>query len=109
MRTALASSRPTLSACTSVAEYILTDEWLDRLKALAVPGAYYRKGAGWVLEDPTPRAAAVALKLFPRLINEAPELMVLRESLAQDVRPIDMATPYWESFTNKPYIAERVN
>lgn len=78
-----------------MAEYILTDEYTERLKAMAVPGAGYVRGKGWVLEDPTPRAAAVALKLFPKLISDAPELMVLREQLAQDVRPIDLATEYW--------------
>lgn len=76
------------------AEILLTDEYEARLRARAVPGAYYKRGAGWVLEDPTPRAAAVALKLFPHLVREYPELLTIREALAQDVRPIDMATDF---------------
>lgn len=76
---------------------LLTDQYERRLAARAVPGAFFKKGTGWAIEDPTPRSAAVALKLFPHLIREAPELLAIREALAQDVRPIDCATPYWES------------
>ena len=75
-------------------QILLTDEWEKRLAARAVPGAWFKQGTGWVLEDPTPRAAAVAIKLFPHLVAEHPELLAIRESLAQDVRPIDMATEY---------------
>lgn len=75
-------------------KYVLTNEWEERLKARAVPGSWFEKGLGWVIEDPTPRSAAVALKLFPKLISAHPELLAVREQLAQDVRPIDMATEY---------------
>jgi SNF2 family DNA or RNA helicase len=87
-----------------VSTFLLTDEYEKRQVARAVPGAWYKKGEGWLLEDPTPRAAAVALKLFPHLIREAPELLAIRESLAQDCRPIDCATEYWTA-SGQPYHA----
>lgn len=82
----------------------LTDQWERQQAARAVPGSYYSRDAGaWVLEDPTPRAAAVALKLFPELIRTHPELLEIREALAQDVRPIDYASDY-----AKPIAAPRL-
>lgn len=73
----------------------LTDDYTKRHMAMAVPGSLWdtdRKK--WVLMDPTPRAAAVALRIFPELIFDFPELGVLRDSLAQDVRPFDNSTPF---------------
>ena len=84
-------------------QFLLTNEYEKRQAARAVPGSWYERGRGWVLEDPTPRAAAVALKLFPALVAEHPELLAIRETLAQDVRPIDMATAY-----NWPIPAPRI-
>lgn len=80
--------------------YWLTDEWNQQARARAVPGSFYSKEqGGWVFTDPTPRAAAVALKLFPHLITQHPELLAIREQLAQDVRPIDYAAEYYEQYT----------
>lgn len=73
----------------------LTDDYTRRHMAMAVPGSLWdadRKT--WVLADPTPRAAAVALRIFPELIFEHPVLGELRDSLNQDVRPFDNATPF---------------
>ena len=73
----------------------LTREWSKQHMGRAVPSAYFdydRKA--WVLDDPTPRSAAVALRLFPELALEYPELELARDLLAQDVRPFDNATPY---------------
>lgn len=73
----------------------LTDEWLKKTLAQAVPGARWDGDArAWVVDDPTARAASVALKLFPYLATEYPELVELRSTLLVDVRPTDFATPY---------------
>lgn len=79
---------------------VLTDDFGRRAAARSVPGAYYQRGTGWVLDDPTPRAAAVALRLFPELSRTAPELLDVRSALAQDVRPIDCATAYFDDAWN---------
>jgi SNF2 family DNA or RNA helicase len=72
---------------------IITNEWTKQSLARAIPGAYFDHDAdAWVLQDPTPRGAAVALKLFPALSREYPELEALRDELVQDVRPFDNAT-----------------
>jgi SNF2 family DNA or RNA helicase len=73
----------------------LSKEYTDASKARAVPGAWFdRETKGWVLKDPTPRAAAVALRMFPTLGVTNPELVELRASLGQQVRPFDNATPF---------------
>lgn len=76
---------------------VLTDEWPKQAMARAVPGAYWSDEAkAWVLEDASPRAAAVALKLFPSLARSHPDLETLRDSLLSDIRPFDNATAYVE-------------
>lgn len=81
---------------TSTAQTIkLTDEYKKAAMARAVPGAYWSKeDRSWVVEDATPRTAAVILRLFPELVATAPELADLRDSLLDDVRPFDNATPF---------------
>lgn len=74
----------------------LTREYTRSAAARAVPGAYFAAGA-WRLEHPEPRAAVVALKLFPELMHAYPELVELRDSTLQDAKPVDYAVPYWES------------
>lgn len=82
----------------------LTNEYLEGPKARSIPGAYYsRECRAWVLDDPTPRAAAVALRLFPGLSMEHPELSDIRAELAQEIRPFDNAQKY-----NRPIRAARV-
>jgi SNF2 family DNA or RNA helicase len=74
---------------------VLTDEWHKQGLARAVPGSYWDgEERAWVLDDPTPRSAAVALKLFPDLNHRAPELVELRGEMLSDLRPFDNATPY---------------
>jgi hypothetical protein len=71
----------------------LTDEWTKSAAARAVPGsAWDADEKAWVLHAPTPRAAAVALKLFPGLEHEYPELVELRAVLVRDAKPVDYAT-----------------
>jgi SNF2 family DNA or RNA helicase len=73
----------------------LTGEWAKSHMGRAVPGSFFdRERQKWVIQDPTPRAAAVALRLFPELANDNPELEEARDLLAQDVRPFDNATPF---------------
>lgn len=63
--------------------------------ARAIPGAYWDPDDGhYLLVDPQPRAAAVALRLFPELSRTYPELEARRDELLQDVRPFDNATPF---------------
>lgn len=72
----------------------LTADYTRRQLAMAVPGAIWDADEKtWVLHDPTPRAAAVALRIFPELGLDYPVLAELRDQLAQDVRPFDNATP----------------
>ena len=67
---------------------------LDYTKARAIPGAIYSSEHKQViLPAVTPRAAIVALALFPQLGDDYPELIEARESLLQDVSPTDYATP----------------
>lgn len=73
----------------------LTDDYTRRHMAMAVPGSIWDGDAKqWVLHDPTPRAAAIALRIFPELGILYPELAEARDKLVQDVRPFDNATPY---------------
>lgn len=82
----------------------LTQEWTRRHMAMAVPGARFdREQKAWVLEELTPRSAAMALRLFPDLATKHPELEVERDKLYQDARPFDNATPY-----DKRIAAERI-
>lgn len=73
----------------------LTQDWARQALARAVTGSYWDKDAGWwLLLDPNPRQAAVALRVFPELALEYPALVELRDSLATEARPFDRATPY---------------
>lgn len=73
----------------------LTQDWARQALARAVTGSYWDKDAGWwLLLDPNPRQAAVALRVFPELALEYPALVELRDQLLEDARPFDCATPY---------------
>jgi len=83
----------------------LTDDWHKQAMARAVPGSYWnREAAAWTVDEITPRAAAVALKLFPHVGVEHPEVVALRDELLADVRPFDNATKY-----GRPLDPPRVN
>lgn len=69
---------------------VLTTEYMKGALARAVPGAEYDSDErAWMLYDPTPRAAVVALKLFPGIEHQHPELLELRAQILQDARPVD--------------------
>lgn len=88
---------------------VLTKDYTKNAAARAVPGAFYdRDTKAFVLKDPTPRAAAVALRLFPAVGADHPELVELRDTLAQDVRPIDNATAYGK-FVDAPNVTEQLH
>lgn len=73
----------------------LTGDYVKAQAARSVPGAYWDSDTkAWVLDNPTPRAAAVALRLFPGLASTYPELALERDKLAQQVRPFDHAAEY---------------
>ena len=75
----------------------LTDNYMESDRARVVPGARWDAHArAWVLDSPTPRAALVALRLFPRLALTEPALVAMRDALAQDVRPRDYAAEWWD-------------
>lgn len=75
----------------------ITNAYTKGVMARAIPGAEFdRATKHWILppEAITPRAAAVALKLFPQLGLDYPQLNESREQLISDVRPFDNATPF---------------
>lgn len=79
---------------------ILTTEYTKGPMARAVPGANYcREQKAWVVDEVTPRAAAVILRLFPNLGVQHPDLVTLRDELLEDVRPFDNATAYGHRIT----------
>ncbi len=72
---------------------LLTTEYTKGVMARAVPGAIFNaERKAWLIDKPTPRGAAVALKLFPDIAIAHPELIALRDELRHDVRPFDNAT-----------------
>lgn len=71
----------------------LSDEWTKRQAAYEVDGSYWDGDEGaYMVDDPTPRAASIALALFPNLIEEYPQLVDIRSSGYEDARPRDFAT-----------------
>lgn len=75
---------------------VLTADWQERTKGSAVPGAYFDRVRykAWIVEQPTAKSAAVALRLFPHLADTYPFLTVLRDTLLSDARPFDNATAF---------------
>jgi SNF2 family DNA or RNA helicase len=75
----------------------ITNLYTQAAMARAIPDSEYdRERREWVMEldEVTPRSAAVALKLFPELAVDWPQLIEIQERLIQDVRPFDNATPF---------------
>jgi SNF2 family DNA or RNA helicase len=70
----------------------LTDDHRLRQRALAVPGAYWsREHKDYRADNPTPRAAAAIIALFPDALIEHPELTRVRDRDYGNARPHDYA------------------
>lgn len=71
----------------------LTNEHRRRASALAVPGAFYDHNTkSYVVENPSPRAAAAIMTLFPEALVAHPELIDIRNRDYGNARPYDFAT-----------------
>src|SRR6266496_4738731 len=82
--TRLLNSRNGGMMTTLTTEVALTSDYAKRHMARSIPGAIWSAEAqAWVLPDPTPRSAAIALRLFPELAITDPWLADLRDQLAQ--------------------------
>ncbi len=86
---------------------VLTNDWNKTPLARAVPGAYYDSDEhkAWVVDEFTHRSATVALRLFPSLAHEHPELAQLRDEGLVDIRPVDYATPWVSEDSDKRRVA----
>lgn len=73
----------------------ITDDYRYTALARAVPYAYFADKAWWLPPDPDPESARIALRLFPKLQAEYPELIAAARLSAADITPIDFATPRW--------------
>lgn len=83
---------------------VLTNEYAKSQAARSIPGSMWdAETKHWVVDDPTPRAASIALRMFPELVIDQPWLADVRDQLKLDVRPFDNATPY-----DRPIHAEQV-
>src|SRR5215207_10452060 len=100
--------RAELRSTASSTPILLTSSIAKRTSAQAIPGAFFDDDPvkGWYLLDPTPRAAAVALRVFPELSITYPELVEQRDKLRQDVRPFDNATAADLHIHNEADLAE---
>jgi hypothetical protein len=59
----------------------LTERHEERIRALAVPGAYWSKERGhYCLDNPTGRAARAAITLFPHVLQDHPDLIKRSEA-----------------------------
>lgn len=81
---------PVAPAQVSIA---LTDDHKYRQKVLAVDGAFWSRESGaYIVNNPSPRAAAAIIALFPEALVLYPELTRIRDSAYGDARPHDFAS-----------------
>ena len=82
--------------------YFITTDYMKRNKAMAIPGAYYDPATQSYRfeENPTPRTALIAIKLFPELAVMHPELEQTRDAFVQDIRPLNYAQEWWDGGGN---------
>lgn len=88
---------------------LLSDNYLKRPLAQAVPGAVWKAGEGWVVDVYTARQAYLALTLFPEIGTQYPELNNMRASMIRDVRPFDNATPFNRKVKPSPEMQQRLD
>lgn len=73
-------------------EFVLTTEYAKRLAARAIPGAMWDANARqWVVQDPSPRAAAAISRIFPAVFAANPELQQIAAELLANAGPRDYA------------------
>lgn len=75
----------------------ITNLYTQNAMARAIPNAEWNGESKWWeldMEEATARDAMVALKLFPELAIDFPELIDLQQTIVQEVRPFDNATPF---------------
>lgn len=75
---------------------LLTDDYRKTALARAVPYSIFMGGAWYLPPDPDPESARIAIRLFPKLQAEQPELVARARLSAADYTPIDLATARWE-------------
>lgn len=76
----------------------ITTDYMQRNKAMAVPGAYFDfVSKSYLIErdEIVPRTALILLKLFPELAITEPSLEATRDAFVQDVRPLNFADEWW--------------
>ncbi len=74
---------------------LLTADYRQTAKARAVPYSIFMNSAWYLPPDPDPESARVAIRLFPKLQPEYPELVARARLSAADYTPIDYATERW--------------
>ena len=75
----------------------ITNLYTQNAMAQAIPNAEFNRETRWWeldLDEATARDAMVALKLFPELAVDFPELIDLQQTIVQEMRPFDNATPF---------------
>ncbi len=86
--------------------FVSTTDYMQRNKAMAIPGGYWdRDTRSYRFDDPTPRAALIALKLFPELAITHPELGSIRDAAAVDVRPLNFADEWMSNHVTPDVLA----
>lgn len=86
------------SSTASATRVWLTDEYMRAPMARAVPRAHFdREAKWWVVDQLTPRGAAVICRLFPHVADKRADVLALRDTLLTSARPFDNATPYYEA------------
>jgi SNF2 family DNA or RNA helicase len=81
--------------------YFITDDYMKRNRAMAIPGAYWdRQTQSYRFDEGvTPRTALVAIKMFPELAVQYPDLVNVRDNFVQDIRPLNYAQEWWDART----------
>lgn len=75
---------------------LLTDDYRQTAKARAVPHSIFMNRAWYLPPNPDPESARIAIRLFPKLQPEYPELVALARLSGADYTPIDYAKPRWD-------------
>src|ERR1700761_4803561 len=75
----------------------ITNLYTQGAMARAIPNAEFNRESKWWeldMDEATARDAMVTLKLFPELAVDFPELIDLQQTIVQEMRPFDNATPF---------------